>query len=114
MNRFAARLAALSLGYVSIAVAAAGCGSNKLQVPAAAAGASTGGDAGADPGSAGQAGAGSELASGLGLACLADADCGSPDVICVRANHDFAAGVGAPPGGVCTAQCKADAECQRL
>src|SRR5256885_1639371 len=27
---------------------------------------------------------------------------------------DFGAGVGAPPGGVCTAQCQADTDCKKL
>lgn len=124
------------------AFAAASCGSEVLQLSPATggslAGASSAGSAGAvdtggSPGSsgsssggvgptagaapageAGQAGAAPVFASELGIECKSDADCGSSGLICVRANHDFGVGIGAPPGGVCSAQCKADSECQKL
>jgi len=123
-----------------LALAAASCGSEVLQLsPAsggsagvagaglagvietggslASSGSSNGGapaEGGAPDSAAGQAGAAPNDAIELGNACTTDQDCGNTGLICVRANHDFSVGVGAPPGGVCTAQCKADAECKKL
>jgi hypothetical protein len=55
-----------------------------------------------------------DLSSVLGLPCASDQDCAGPGLLCVRANHDFGSGIGAPPGGVCTAKCQVESDCEKL
>lgn len=47
----------------------------------------------------------------LGLGCSTDAICG-PGLTCLSAGDDFSGAVGGPPGGLCTKECEADAECE--
>ena len=98
---------------------AAGTGSDES---GGAAGSDSGGAAGSDSsveaGAAGaapaQGGNGPAFPAQLGSSCDSSADCGNAALSCVRANRDFGVGIGAPPGGVCTAQCMADADCKTL
>jgi hypothetical protein len=64
-------------------------------------------------GSSGSGGSGSLSATKLGRGCLDDADCDdttAPGLTCVTAT-DTVLGTGAPPKGLCTAECASDDEC---
>jgi hypothetical protein len=76
-----------------------------------------GGGAGAD--TAGGADAGAAALPGrpdglpwLGMACRTAGDCGEQGLRCLSSNEDFMDGQGAPPGGLCTADCKTDDDCR--
>lgn len=48
----------------------------------------------------------------LGESCASDADCGGDGLRCLRADQDYGEGSGAPPNGICTAECALDAACR--
>jgi hypothetical protein len=48
----------------------------------------------------------------LGESCASDADCGGDGLRCLGADDDYAEGSGAPPNGICTADCTLDAACR--
>lgn len=53
-----------------------------------------------------------ESARALGAACVSNADCGAEGLTCLGADQDLGLGLAAVPGGLCTATCSTDAECQ--
>jgi hypothetical protein len=80
-----------------------------LERPGGAAGAA---GQGSEVGEAGSAGA--PDGAGIGSACDSDRECGdAPGLRCLRASSD-ADPLGSPAKGLCTAECSADQDCQRL
>src|SRR5258706_6258355 len=96
------------------AVLAASCGEAKQAEIAGPTSAMGGAEAnGGSPGSAGSGEPSTPDALPLlGQKCSADAQCGGDGLRCLTATEDFMAGQGAPPGGVCTADCATDADCR--
>ncbi|HYJ10540.1 MAG TPA: hypothetical protein VEX18_16070 [Polyangiaceae bacterium] len=68
-------------------------------------------------GSSGSGGSGAPVgATKLGRGCIDDADCddtNAPGLTCITASETLL-GDGAPPGGLCTAECASDDECTAL
>lgn len=67
-------------------------------------------------GSSGSGGSGPLGATKLGRGCIDDADCddtAAPGLICITSS-DTVLGDGAPPGGLCTAECASDDDCTAL
>src|SRR5436190_1683887 len=54
----------------------------------------------------------SSNAAGAGGVEVGGAACGGGGLHCLRADQDYPGGVGAPPSGLCTAVCEADADCR--
>jgi hypothetical protein len=48
----------------------------------------------------------------LGMACRTADDCGEQGLRCLSGDEDYMDGRGAPPGGLCTSECKTDGDCR--
>ena len=108
----------------TVAVLATSCSTDETSRPSAAAGSdNVGGEAGASGNAWGGAGgsAGEATLPGrpdglpwLGMACRKAEDCGEQGLRCLGDNEDFMDGKGAPGGGLCTADCETDTDCQKF
>jgi hypothetical protein len=93
-----------------------GKGGSGVVVPNGGSAGTAGSGRGGDTATAGSGGTMAAAATKLGRGCIDDADCAdtkAPGLTCVTAT-DTVLGNGAPPKGLCTAPCTADAECQEL
>lgn len=122
MNRIHTACAGLSAMFLLHAL---GCGHQELRVPDSSSAGSAGnslaaaGDA-SDASNSSDAGSSSDVApsferpTALGAACVDSADCSAtPGLLCLGPDRDVALELGAPPGGLCTARCASDTDCQR-
>jgi hypothetical protein len=109
---------------LGVAVLSASCSEAKHDGPVTDVGGEAGADAvaGAHAGgaSAGETSLGGKTAlpgrsdglPWLGMACRTADDCGEQGLRCLSGNEDFMDGQGAPPGGLCTTDCKTDDDCR--
>lgn len=119
----AAKTWCLASAMLVVGIATASCGKDEVGGSGGNAG-SIVGDAGADSGGGGKGGSGGGRNDGgtgntntgsgkLGQACINDSQCAdtkAPGLTCVKAT-DTVLGDGAPPKGLCSAECASDDDC---
>lgn len=99
---------------VLVGMATASCGKDEATGGQGGSGSVLGGSGGSAGTGGGRPDGGTNNATALGMGCINDGECAdakAPNLICVTATETVL-GDGAPPKGMCTAECVDDADCQ--